>query len=528
MKGSSLTTRDHETGEESYPSLGTVVLLCLALILVFGFALVALQYPLNPDVGWFVSISRRMLSGEQLYVDIVEVNPPLVIYLMMPAVLVADTMGLSDAAAVNSFMIVLLSVSIVFSVHLIFDSHRHIATAWWLVLFGFSLFIVPAADFGQREHLLLALTIPFILIKWRFTCGSALRNWERWLAGIAGGIGFALKPHFLFFWIALEALAFLRGRERGIEFRVGSETIAVVSVFAVYASLSMIFHAAYLRLAQDVAQVYGAFGPGYRMSLLVLFYSLPLIPLGGALYLAESKSSLRLLVLGLCVYSGVGLWVAFIQSKGWSYHFLPSFVATGLALGVLTELHVRSFIRGPIVPIRIRAGVAILFLAVASYLFGGILRRSMILQDVERDEWNVRVAKLAPYQPGSILILGDVVSNSFPLTNILGARSVSPFASMWWIRALYAADDETPELEPTIFKDKGDVERKFFQQLVRNFVRDQPDLLLVDTATHARFGGQAFPYLDYFSQDSAFATGFKRYTRAGAMDHFVVMTLAGE
>ena len=40
-----------------------------------------LRSPLKDDVAWLLYVARRWLAGRELYVDVVEVNPPLIVWI---------------------------------------------------------------------------------------------------------------------------------------------------------------------------------------------------------------------------------------------------------------------------------------------------------------------------------------------------------------------------------------------------------------------------------------------------------------
>ncbi len=50
----------------------------LLIGVVFAIAIVLRQVvPLNTDVSWLLVIGERMLDGQRLYRDIIEINPPM-------------------------------------------------------------------------------------------------------------------------------------------------------------------------------------------------------------------------------------------------------------------------------------------------------------------------------------------------------------------------------------------------------------------------------------------------------------------
>src|SRR3954453_8407507 len=40
-----------------------------------------LRSPLKDDIAWLLYVARRWLAGRELYVDVVEVNPPLIVWI---------------------------------------------------------------------------------------------------------------------------------------------------------------------------------------------------------------------------------------------------------------------------------------------------------------------------------------------------------------------------------------------------------------------------------------------------------------
>jgi len=79
-----------------------------------------------------------------------------------------------------------------------------------LLLLCFAL--VPAAgyDFGQREHLAVLMSLPYLAVAaLRLQPAPVSRSWRSGVALVAA-IGFAIKPHFLLVPALVEGLIFLR------------------------------------------------------------------------------------------------------------------------------------------------------------------------------------------------------------------------------------------------------------------------------------------------------------------------------
>src|SRR5215813_700280 len=63
--------------------------------------LVVFLAPLTHDAAWYLVATRRYLDGARLYVDLIEVNPPLMFWLMTPPTWLGRALGLSDPVTGN-------------------------------------------------------------------------------------------------------------------------------------------------------------------------------------------------------------------------------------------------------------------------------------------------------------------------------------------------------------------------------------------------------------------------------------------
>ena len=54
----------------------------LLLLAALGLVLVTvLRSPLKDDIAWLLYVARRWMAGRELYVDVVEINPPLIVWI---------------------------------------------------------------------------------------------------------------------------------------------------------------------------------------------------------------------------------------------------------------------------------------------------------------------------------------------------------------------------------------------------------------------------------------------------------------
>ena len=73
-----------------------------AMLAIFALG-IALRWSslIHHDVAWSLYLTTQYLNGATLYVDLIEVNPPLIYWLMAPGVLFGQATGLAPAEAMK-------------------------------------------------------------------------------------------------------------------------------------------------------------------------------------------------------------------------------------------------------------------------------------------------------------------------------------------------------------------------------------------------------------------------------------------
>ncbi|MHC2620961.1 hypothetical protein ACVIW2_002993 [Bradyrhizobium huanghuaihaiense] len=156
--------------------------------------LVQIPAVLNPDLSCLLSEGEQILDGRKLGGDLFELNPPLSIYLYMPAVQLARLTGIAPEIIV----IVLVMIEIIGSLVVI---DRAAAAAKlgaeersiWTCLLAFLFVVLPSAVFGQREHIAVIALTPLVAItaiRWRRLSPGSVAI----LAGLGAGLAISIKP----------------------------------------------------------------------------------------------------------------------------------------------------------------------------------------------------------------------------------------------------------------------------------------------------------------------------------------------
>ena len=59
----------------------SAISLILFLFVLAAVLFIAIRSPMKDDIAWLLYAARRWMAGRELYVDVVEVNPPLIIWI---------------------------------------------------------------------------------------------------------------------------------------------------------------------------------------------------------------------------------------------------------------------------------------------------------------------------------------------------------------------------------------------------------------------------------------------------------------
>lgn len=453
--------------------------------------------PLNHDSAAVLTWAQRMVAGERLYVDLIDVNPPMIFWLNLPPAALEAMTGLPAAPLLILWYAALgvlgLALALPGLPRLLPAGERFglLAAAVGALL------ILPAHSFSQREHLLLILALPYLLHALGRAQGRF--DWRMMATAALFAIGVCLKPHFLLLPASIETYLLLR---RGGRASLRDPCVPImVGVGLLYtAAVALLTPAYFTAILPMLAALY----TGAAADWVGLLLSQPVLPLliaapllGGLTW--RSGPAPRLLLIFTLAATAAGI----AQMKGWDYHFLAAqggiLLLAGWALGHWLRQPGRSLVAA--------VGVALATASLTAPPFAAQRRFA--------DSPDAGLARLMQEAAPRATILWFTTSlkPQFSLTQTLGQRYVGHYMSLWPLPELYP-----PGRPLTPVTEAVGVERQVLEATRADLAR-QPDLLVVtEAASEPGFGGRAWDHLAYFRRDPQLAAALAAYRPIGRVD----------
>jgi hypothetical protein len=456
-----------------------------------------------------------VLDGARLYRDVVEINPPLIVALNLPAVIVARALGVSDILVYRiGFTLALLgALTLSYRWLLRCLPTERILRGVLTLLLALALFPLADQDYGEREHLVLALLFPYFLLTLARAEGREVKAGEATVVGLLAGLAFALKPHFLLVWLAMEG--YLRLRRHVRAGRPLPETMAIGGFLGVYSVLLILVTPQYLALVRLLGALYNKFlydsffdlmftGPG---AALTLFALLAFVALRKHARHPEPWRVLALATLA-CFVSGAA------QQKGLRYHFYPAIALATILLGVIavdSRVPMGSWVRQAYRAV----GISVLVTTMVVVVGRSAWEAAGIGHSAEREQFVELVRSVKSHAAGeSVFVMSYHIGSAYPLVNYSGVRSASRFGQLWVLGAAYV--DALRRDEPLRYRapaEMGAAERYLNRAVREDLQANRPKLILVLRNARDRPPNsyRRLDYVAYFGRDPAIAAVLRQY-----------------
>ena len=316
---------------------GLASLAWIALWLAIGISMaIQLAIPVNHDAAWVLIGAQRMLEGASFGADVVDVNPPLAWWMSALPAALAQATGLPTGAVFKLVVMAASLVSVLASARLMTAAGIAPARSRWITLAtAAALLVVPGYDFGQREHLMAILIMPWLWLTAATFNGATVATGLRVAVAVAAALGICLKPHFLVVPIAVELLVLVVMRRPLLAMRL--ENLVMIATGVAYVAAVVVFAPGYLGDVLPAAlHNYDAYnstaGVVLRNAAIVL--ALPVLAVLAGLARCHDGTLRRSGFVMLTAATGAAVAAA-LQMKGWQYHWYPALALSAAGLAVL-------------------------------------------------------------------------------------------------------------------------------------------------------------------------------------------------
>lgn len=423
--------------------------------------------PLNTDVSWLLVVGERMLDGQHLYGDIIEINPPMAAFAYLPGVALGRLLGVDPRHIVDA-QLLLLAMASLYAVSRVVRLSPAWAEANWgpFAIWAASVVtILPMHVFGQREHIATLTFLPALTVYALRSDRLSVPLWAILIAGLGAGITLAFKP----FFAVPVALCMLASAARARSWLVlfAPENIIAGVLVATVSVGTYILYPEYFTVTYPlVRDTYLS----WSMPLSVIFLN------AASLLFAVAMLSVLLTNWGrtpdslllAAVFAASGFAVSFfLQRRGWAYHSYPmvavAMLAMGYALMKTADAGPRSrrFEIASAFMLAVTAVVGMLWFNVTVYV--GPVRQA--------------IEGLMPHP--RILVLSGEAAIGHPLVRDIGGVWVSRQENLW-LRVFGRLTREKTSVDAATAARLNDylaLERKW---LIEDFRKLPPDIVLVD------------------------------------------------
>jgi hypothetical protein len=534
---------------------------------VLGIALACLLVPIHwDDQSFYFYASSRLLDGYHLYsADLQDTNPPLIAWLTMLPMAFARSVGTTPETSFVLFVAILICAAVIWSLRLGIETKQPVSgtyTPWLATVLVYVTVLLPSItwkageltdafgmslryDFGQREHLLVLLVLPYLFATVRRLNGVAIPSFEAVLIGCVAALGFSLKPQYLTVAVAVEALVIYRSRN--VRCLIRPELIALTLTGIVYCVSVWIITPDYLtKVIPTVATAYGDFGhKTVWQTMMTSKYNFAVVAAAMVASVLQRGSGMTNLTSTFLV-AGVAAFVSFlIQGKGWTDHLLPAeaFILFALAMSAAGHLlrwkgeHANAKIGWP------AFGVAAAFGCIAGLGLYYPARAGLSA----KSEYAKQIAAInqatAGFPPGTPFVaLTEGIYSQFNVALDRGFVWASRYPFLLLppsiIQSAEATDSHHTGNSPGGYFMVSDVLKAFGRSridarqyadmlrtdVVEDFRRWRPAIVLVqrceDPITEPCTFGAGFKIVDWLSADSAFASIWSKYKFARRVERF--------
>lgn len=302
------------------------------------------QLFLNWDISQLLHATRLMLAGGTYSNDFFIPNPPMILFLYTPPLLISKLLGIKVMIPFRIYIFLLISVS--FSIccvlaQKIFSKQDNFILSTFLITLATIFLIVPLYEIGQRDCLLLVLTMPYLLLTTLQLEKGNVNNKLRIMIGLLASVGIAMKPHFIIIPFLVECY-FAYGKKNLLAcFRI--ETLVISLVIIIHIVITIIYFSDFIFIITPyiLKNYYNNLTKPFSQLFLypfALFFWTPFV-----FYIVRYPQNRYKNLSSILILALIGFIISFfVQHTTFLYHLIPSFSLSILLSSLLFALLVKQ------------------------------------------------------------------------------------------------------------------------------------------------------------------------------------------
>lgn len=494
----------------------------LPLVCIVHFFMITILLPINGDIGWLFHATQEWLQGKRLYIDIIEVNPPMVFLVMTPAVWLSKGLGLSVALTTKVYLVAISAAATFIYLRIM---RRILPQTIFSYVFISAciiiLFVMPEYDFGQRDYLAIVFLLPYFFSRFHDSLGGpdveGGKLSEAVIVGFIGGIGVCFKPYFIIFPVVAELWLYMQCNRR-----FATVPVQMASMFAVIG--------------------------GFCCSVLLFFpsYFTKVIPLGIATYwtyglpLKDFNLPLYLMLLSALVFAGYHIKIE-------KYRRLTQYVSL-LTFSALISFLVQSHYSYQLIPFKVLLFINFvlvisLFLierpqlksfswvtGVLMVLWIIVITGGLIHKKADVAQYVIAKYELPPFNLLGYSYLSDtvdVINKNFagqPIyvfsSNVWPSSFITAYTESYWVSA-FPALWPLPAIEfyesyPYLVQEKTKkkiiaVKADMINRLAMELSTNKPVAIIIDTSASPSYFPAGFRFMEFINKHDELKAVFIDY-----------------
>jgi hypothetical protein len=341
---------------------------------------------------------------------------------------------------------------------------------------------------------------------------------------ILAGIGFLIKPHFIFALLFCELYYLTKTQQYRALFR--SENFILLAIFGLYAASFVFLTPDYFQLVPYVREFFSLFWHTPFCWAMIFLNLKVFLVIGTAIFYFFTYKEIEHQALAtILLLSILGFFISYVAEPLYlSYHTIPMITFSILLITLLlVEYLVKIYGQGSLVPQKLSfdyavfLAISLVILSIPIYLIEGETKLVFV------NKKNAFMNDLIPYTkniaPGeSIYALSTFPGLTFPLVDYAKLETASRFECLWTLINIYHLSTIPTEAALT----KHDAEQAILIKAVTaDLIRNKPAIVFVDNM----IGWQEnvhFNYLQFFSRSKAFRDVWKNYTYVAVVKNITI------